>query len=59
VDKDWEARFKRSEVKSPPCSASSIIPIVPIALGPWWLEIVITVAIAILTGLKFRGEKSK
>jgi hypothetical protein len=54
-DKDWEARFKLGEPKPfPDWLVWAVILTIP--LGPWYMELAITAAVALIAFFKLRKQ---
>ena len=60
MDKDWEARFKPSELRPRSHRVLWEIPLeIAAPFGPWWLGIALGVGVAGLFTFMFRAAKSK
>ena len=48
-EKDWEARFKASEIRPLPADFRTVIITCTPILGPWWVQILATVGLILCT----------
>ncbi len=57
-DKDWEARFKLSELKAPSAWPLRLLDMIDIPIGPWFVDLPVAIAIGVLWYLRSREKTS-